>query len=565
MDEVISWTWTAKIKEELAMKLVLRSTRVLARVVGVVLLVLCGSESYGANALSGVVSSAKEGRMEGVLVSAKRESSNITVTVVSDSQGCYAFLAGRLPAGSYRMRIRAVGYDLNDPGVVRLEDSKAVQLDLTLTEIKDLASQLTTAEWLMSIPATPEQNRMVRESECTDCHSLATVLRSKYDAKSFLPLIERMRNYSEASLRQDDVVRAIPNPYKSPLDPGDDKLAEYYSSVNLSSSKDGKWSYELKVLPRPTGRATRVIITEYDLPRRATQPHDVTVDADGMVWYVDIGDHYFGRLNPRTGEVKEWKPPILKPGFPAGSGDIRLDKNGDLWIAMRQQGGVARFDKETEEFTSWSPPPEYITPSIRVGKMAVAPNGPVWFKNGLKLHRLDPGTGEVMTIPMPNDFYGLDADSQGNVYLASLRTHNIGEVNAKTGEFKIYPTPTPLSGPRRGNVDLQGRYWFGEYFAGKIGMFDPKTKQIKEWTISPAPYSNPYDAIADKNGDVWSGGEFTDNIYRLDPATGQTTSYLLPTLEMNIQRIDVDNSASPVTIWVGENHQGKIARIEPLD
>ena len=503
--------------------------------------------------------------MEGVLVSAKRESSNITVTVVSDSQGRYAFPADRLPAGNYRIKTRAVGYDLNDPGRVRVEAAKTVQLDLTLSETKDLASQLTNAEWLMSIPASPEQNRVVRASECTDCHSLATVLRSKYDAKALLPLIERMRNYSEASLRQDDVVRAIPNPYKSPLKPGDDKLAEYYSSVNLSSSKDGKWRYELKTLPRPTGRATKVIITEYDLPRREAQPHDATVDSDGIVWYVDIGGHYLGRLDPRTGDIKEWKPPVLKPGFPEGSGDIRLDKDENLWIAMRQQGGVAKFDRKTEKFTAWQPPSEFIASDVRIGKLAVAPAGPVWFKNGPKLHRLDPKSGEMMTLSMPNDFYGLDADAEGNVYLASLRSDNIGEVNAKTGEFKIYPTPTPKSGPRRGNVDLQGRYWFGEYFAGKIGMFDPKTKQFKEWTISPAPYSNPYDAIADRNGEVWAGGEFTDNIYRLNPTNGETTSYLLPTLEMNVQRIDVDNSTTPVSIWVGENHQAKIARIEPLD
>ena len=321
------------------MKPKVRSTKAFAIKLGVFLLLVCGSGSYGANpaSLSGVVSSKKEGRMEGVLVSAKRESSNITVTVVSDSQGRYAFPADRLQAGNYRIKIRAVGYDLDDPGVVKVEASKPGHLDLTLSETKDPASQLTSAEWLMSIPATPEQNRDVRASECTDCHSLATVLRSKYDAKSFLPLIERMRNYSEASLRQDDIVRAVPNPYKSSRHPGDEELALYFSSINLSSSKDGKWAYGFKTLPRPKGRATQVIITEYDLPRRECQPHDATVDSDGMVWYVDIGGHYLGRLNPRTGEVKEGRAPVLKPGFPEGSGDIRLDKEGNLWIAMRQQ------------------------------------------------------------------------------------------------------------------------------------------------------------------------------------------------------------------------------------
>ena len=47
-------------------------------------------------ALTGVVSSQEEGTMEGVLVSAKRTDSNITVTVVSDKDGRYNFPAPRL-------------------------------------------------------------------------------------------------------------------------------------------------------------------------------------------------------------------------------------------------------------------------------------------------------------------------------------------------------------------------------------------------------------------------------------------------------------------------------------
>src|SRR5438067_12158855 len=51
-------------------------------------------------ALSGQVTSAEEGTMEGVIVSAKREGSTITVSVISNEQGRYAFPAARLDAGS---------------------------------------------------------------------------------------------------------------------------------------------------------------------------------------------------------------------------------------------------------------------------------------------------------------------------------------------------------------------------------------------------------------------------------------------------------------------------------
>ena len=46
-----------------------------------------------AQALTGTVTSSEEGKMEGVLVSAKREGSNKIITVVSNAQGIYSFPA----------------------------------------------------------------------------------------------------------------------------------------------------------------------------------------------------------------------------------------------------------------------------------------------------------------------------------------------------------------------------------------------------------------------------------------------------------------------------------------
>src|SRR5262245_472121 len=66
-------------------------------------------------ALTGQVSSATEAVMEGVLVSAKKAGSTITLTVVSDDKGRYSFPADRLEPGSYAISIRAIGYKLEGP------------------------------------------------------------------------------------------------------------------------------------------------------------------------------------------------------------------------------------------------------------------------------------------------------------------------------------------------------------------------------------------------------------------------------------------------------------------
>ena len=64
--------------------------------------------SVGSFALTGKVSSQEEGAMEGVVVSAKRDGSTMTISVVSDSQGQYSFPQDRLEPGTYAISIRAV-------------------------------------------------------------------------------------------------------------------------------------------------------------------------------------------------------------------------------------------------------------------------------------------------------------------------------------------------------------------------------------------------------------------------------------------------------------------------
>src|SRR5690348_1209270 len=70
--------------------------------------------------LRGVVSSQQEGVMEGVVVSARRDGANFTVSVVSDAQGKYSFPRSHVEPGKYSLTIRAVGYDMNGPGSVEI-------------------------------------------------------------------------------------------------------------------------------------------------------------------------------------------------------------------------------------------------------------------------------------------------------------------------------------------------------------------------------------------------------------------------------------------------------------
>ena len=542
-------------------------------------------------ALTGVVSSPQEGVMEGVVVSARRSGSTITVSVVSDAQGRYSFPRTRLDPGTYAMRIRAIGYELESPGTAHVSAEQGAQLDLRLRKTEDLASQLSNGEWFMSWPGGNEvKNGLLN---CTQCHSLQPVVRSRYTAHDFLQVIDRMGRYSQGSTIARPQLR--PNTRgggsATPIRDGMSSLgregerpvaqsrtataAEYLASINLSSVSH--WQYPLKTLPRPRGAATRVIVTEYDLPRPETLPHDAAADADGMIWYADFGTHILGMLDPRTGKVVEYPLPITKPGAPVGSLDLVFDKRGDIWMGTMYQGSLAKFDRGTKTFQTWGSPSFRERDEARIAMVMPVNHdvdGQVWI-GGDSEYQVDVRTGTWRAIDysvgLPKDSpiirqlssYGVAADSKNNFYGMNLNGTYIIKVDGKTKKVTPYPTPNPDAGPRRGHMDAQDRLWFAEFRANAIGMFDTRTEKFQEWA-APTPWTNVYDAILDNAGYAWAGGMNNDRVVRLNTRTGEVVDYLLPT-STNIRRVNVDNRTNPPTFWVGNNLGATLIKVEPLE
>ena len=525
-------------------------------------------------ALSGQVSSEKEPAMEGVVVGAKKDGSTITIDVTSDEHGHYSFPSSRLAPGQYSLKIRAVGYEMDGAKTVEVASGTAATADIKLRPAKNLAAQLNNAEWLMSMPGTDAQKKFLLD--CTGCHTLERIARSTHNADEFMAVIQRMSLYSQGStpahpqLLAGGARRPASEETTKRLQP----VAEWLATTNLSSTE--RWEYTLKTLPRPKAKATRVIVTEYDLPRKVAQPHDVIVDSGGTVWYSDFADEFVGKLDPKTGQATEYPIPLLKQGFPKGSLELHLDKDENPWLAMMYQGGIAKFDRKSEKVQVFPLPKELQkdhTQESMVMPIYSYVDGKVWTNNqdDHSILRLDLKTGtyeNLGTFAIQGagrniNAYGIPGNRENDLYLLDFAADNIGRISAKTKEFKVWPTPTRDSRPRRGMVDEQDRLWFAEYGANAVGMFDPKTEKIQEWKV-PTPWSAPYQAVVDKNGDVWTASMFTDRVVRLNPNTGEVTEYLLPQ-QTNVRRVFVDNSTTPVTFWVGNNHGASIMKVEPID
>jgi virginiamycin B lyase len=352
--------------------------------------------------------------------------------------------------------------------------------------------------------------------------------------------------------------------------------AEWLASANLSQTETR--NYQFKTLPRPKGRATHVIYTEYDLPRKEAQPHDVIVDKDGIVWYSDFAAQFAGYLDPKTGKATDIPIPVLKPEQPKGNLEIELDSDQKgVWLALMYQAGIARIDRQTKEVTTYPFPKEWQSNSTQASMVSPqysSVDGKVWTNNQEYHHmyRLDLASGTFENVGPSKGpdgkqipAYGMPPNQQNNVYQLEFGGTRIGLRDAKTGTTMVYATPIASSRPRRGQVDGQNRLWFAEYEGNAFAMFDPKTAKITEYPL-PTKWGNPYDVVPSKDAsEIWTGSMLNDLVARLETKTGQVTEYLMPR-PTNIRRVFVQEGVGPrPVLWVGSNHGASIVKVETLD
>jgi virginiamycin B lyase len=553
--------------------------------------------------LSGTVKSSEGKPLEGVGVSTRSANETFTTTVYTDQSGRYTFPP--ISSGQYKVWAQAVGFDLAATEVA-IASTGTKQVDLTLPALADFHKQLSGTEWAASLPEdTPNDRRMksVFINNCSGCHQVSFLLQNRFDAAGWGAVMNLMQTmlsigYAPEGKTPDPVIHA----YK-------DELAEYLGRVRGPNNVP----LNLKLLPRPTGEAAQIVVTEYDLPR-ADMPggwtmkhngtdwsegtpsrydgraaHDVAVDKGGYVWFADDAtpERTLWKLDPRTGKVTDYKLPD-SANAAESSHALVFDRQGNIWFANGTEGSPTKFDPETGKFVRFPRPESF---PFSGDFITLDSKGNVWSPHREGAYKLDPGTGKYTNYAAgPGKAnYDLAADTEGNVWVSQPGGNRMAHVDAAAGkvdnvlldpvtspdyavtdkdreisaDLNLTPnTATPLEkGPRRSVADRESdTVWVCEFFADRLAKIDARTKKVTEYPL-PHRYSQPYAATVDKNHRVWITMLNSDRIARFDPATEKFTEFALPTRGTEIRHIQVDNSTNPPTVWLPYDRTNKIARV----
>jgi virginiamycin B lyase len=264
--------------------------------------------------------------------------------------------------------------------------------------------------------------------------------------------------------------------------------------------------------PRGAGPA----IQEFDVPQGAG-PHDVAPAADGGVWFTAQQGGYLGHLDPQNSKVT--RVPLGDGARPHG---VITGPDDAAWITDGGLNAIVRVDGDNKQVRRFPLPAD--RPGANLNTATFDKEGMLWFTGQSGVYgRLDPDTGklDVYDAPRGTGPYGITTTPDGEVFYASLAGSHIAQIATDTGKARVLEPPTSGQGARRVWSDRDGVVWVSEYNSGKLGRYDPNSRQWKEWDIPGE--AQPYAVFVDDTGAVWVSDFGSDRLVRFDPATEKFT------------------------------------------
>ena len=510
----------------------------------------------------GIVRTSGGDPVEGIAVQLIAPSA-VRTTVYSNQAGQYEF--PQLPSASYTLRI-SVPLDFlpyQRDAVAVSGDTKLADIVLErrsqtdyLPPIQDVLAQLSDAEWMWNLPGTAQEKQTVSRMCGEGCHSYQQIFRNRYDERSWRLMVDRMLHYSGSPLINRGRARGDPEQ--------EDLVVKWLARVRGPDYRDAP----LRVFPHPHGPATRVVITEYELPHVLLAPHDVSGDSKGNIWYSSHRTPYMGKLDPSTGKVSEYQVPPTAAGVLPGTHRIQVDKHDIVWASENWAHTLVKFDPTTQKFSKVGIPSEAPINSPMGGNLTVAPDGYVWKAQGGAVLKFDQAGKIVQRIPFTvklDSPYDNIISDDGN-YWAGGSAAGGGDtmelLDIRTGKLTEAHSFSRDSTPARGGFDPQGNPWFGGR-GGALVELDAKAHVIREY-FPPTPYVTFYEAMPDKNGEVWGGELHGGKFVRYNPRTDRWIEYVLPEPYSHDRRTWIDNSTTPVTVWYVD-HNNYLVRIQPME
>ncbi len=509
------------------------------------LIVFLGSICQSAT-ITGTVSGMDGAPFQGAFVEAQNAKTKITVIVLSGSQGRYRI--PDLPAGDYRVQIKAVGFRAEPHSGVTLAADQNASFDFSLQKSAVRWNEISLYQAKELLP--PAKGKDLILTHCYVCHEFQTRMASvTRDLDGWRDRVAYMQDAMHFSI--------FLGAHLSDQDAED--VATYLASVFgpdsiLPKSPEALPAYKETLRPFNSD-AMNIVYVEYDMPAPSRMPFSAAPDKNGYLWIPDFGvANKITRLDPKTGEMKDFPAPNI--GTAAIHSSVPA-ADGSVWLTEQASNKLGRWDPVTQKITEYQdaylPGKEGIEDGGSKHTLRFDPQGRVWSSGG-PLTMFDPETQKFTRFAEVRTAYDVKADTNGDVWFTSPGVNKIGRVDAKTMKVSQWSPPTSGAAPRRMEIGPDGMVYSGEFRGGKMAQFNPKTETFKEFQL-PGQDPSPYALGFDTDGYLWYDSHDMDTINRFDPRTGNVIEYPFPHSELAMREFFRDAQGR---MWYGSAPNNKV-------
>ena len=279
------------------------------------------------------------------------------------------------------------------------------------------------------------------------------------------------------------------------------------------------------VIPGPV----QVEFHSWPVPTPGSRPHDPLATSDGLVWWSGQAANVLGRLDPRSGAMKEFALPTANSG-PHG---LIEDRAGNIWFAANWAAYLGKLDPKTGAVVEFPmPDPKAKDPHTPLFDRK---EEHLWFtlQQANMVGRMTMATGEIKLVTMPtprSQPYGMVLDSTGAVFFDEFGANRLARLDPVSLEIREFTLPNAGTRPSRLAITPDDVLWYTDYARGYLGMLDPRTGRTKEWQSPSGARTFPY-AITALGGALWyvEGGSKPNLLVRFDPARETFQSWEIPT------------------------------------
>jgi streptogramin lyase len=524
-----------------------------------------------AGSVQGVVKNASGQALAGAYVKLINPERRLTFMVVSQAEGRYSL--DKLPPGNYTVQGIGNGFQ-SKPTPVALTDDKPALADVSLT---DKQGDVVPNGWIrrpgrvagneldheLDPPVLPEgAGKAIVEAKCGQCHFLHRLTQMRWTKNNWEQKIAWMRERIHEKPGAQDLT---PEEQKTVVD----YLAKNFSDTTPKIDPNGRLSRTLL-----QADAAKYIAVDYELANPDAALHDIVVDPRGVAWVNQLNVYKLGRFDPKTYEYSQIDPPpgprpvgvLNHMGAPArGAGD-------SIWMSeIGTNRRWLQFDTKNMEWAVYPVPADFKGP-ISGNTMRVDPNGKmVWSTAGTRIVGLNIQTKEFTGYDIPHwvktkqypGAYGIDVATDGKVWFAEREAQKLGRLDPVSGQIDEYPTPG-IDVPRRMGADWEGNVWVGFHETSRLAKVDSKYGTMT-FHKPPTDNSGTYLAVPDpRTKAIWVTEQTADKIARFDPKTEKWTEFSLPIIESDARRIELDPT-NPNRIWWSGDTSSHLGYIELLD